>query len=419
MDMFKAPMRGLLVLGVFVTALVAAACGGSTTTSSTEPTADIQIYSQKDPGLEDLLKQQITEFQGLHKTITVKIVHYATEDLRTNFQTAAIAHAGPELVYGPNDNIGPWVTLKIIQPIDTVMGSDFVKQFAKNAVDAVSYKGHVYAAPDINGNHLMLLYNKKLVTGAPPTTTNDLIVQAKTLTDTSKNQFGIAFNENEAFWLMPWIGGFGGAVFDANTKPTLNTQAMIDALAFERSLKTSGVAPNTADYAKADSLFLTGNAAFLINGDWSLAAYKTALGNNLGIAPLPQVSKTGKWAAPYTAARGYSINSAASGDKLAAAKIFLQFISQASENVKVAPLGNIPANAAAANDPTVKNDPLLGASAAALVHGVPQPIVPEMRAIYDAIKTPLTDVMNGKQDPAAAAAAMQQDAVTRIAQLQQ
>ncbi len=417
--MLKGPMRGLLVLGLFAAALIASACGGSTNTSATEPTADIQIYSQKDPGLEDLLKQQITEFQGLHKTITVKIVHYETEQLRTNFQTAAIAHTGPELVYGPNDNIGPWVTLKIVQPIDTVMGSDFVKLFAKNATDAVSYKGHVYAAPDINGNHLMLLYNKKLVTGTPPATTDDLMTQAKTLTVTSKNQFGIVFNENEAFWLMPWLGGFGGGVFDSNTKPTLNTQAMQDALAFQRSLKTSGVAPNTADYAKADSLFQTGNAAFLINGDWSLAGYKATLGSNLGIAPLPQVSKTGKWAAPYTASRGYSINASASGDKLAAAKIFLQFISQASQNVKVAPLGNIPANAAAANDPSVKNDPILGASAAALVHGVPQPIVPEMRAIYDAIKTPLADVMNGKQDPAAAASAMQKDAETRIAQLQQ
>ena len=200
------------------------------------------------------------------------------------------------------------MTLKIIQPIDTVMGSDFVGQFAKNAIDAVSYKGHVYAAPDINGNHLMLLYNKKLVTGAPPATTDDLMTQAKSLTNTSKNQFGIVFNENEAFWLMPWLGGFGGAVFDSNTKPTLNTQAMIDALAFERSLKTSGRRPSTADYNKADSLFKSGNAAFLINGDWSLSGYKTQLGSNLGIAPLPQVSKTGTWAAPYTASRGYSIN---------------------------------------------------------------------------------------------------------------
>lgn len=417
--MLRSPKRGLLVLGVFAAALVASACGSSSSTAGAEPTADITIYDQKAQADENILQQQITEFEGLHKTITVKFVHYETEQLRTNFQTAAIAHAGPELVYGPNDNIGPWVTLKIIQPVDSVMGSDFIKQFASNAVGAVSYKGHVYAAPDVNGNHLMLLYNKKLVAGAPPANTDDLITQAKALTDKSKNQYGIVFNENEAYWLMPWLGGFGGAVFDASTKPTLNTQAMIDAMTFERSLKTSGVAPSTADYNKADSLFKSGNAAFIINGDWSLADYKKALGDNFGIAPLPMVSKTGKWAAPYTAARGYSINAAASGDKLAAAKIFLQFISQASEDVKVAALGDIPANAAAANDPTVKNDPILSASAAALVHGVPQPIVPEMRAVYDAILTPLADVMNGKTDPTTAAATIQADAVTRIAQLQQ
>jgi arabinogalactan oligomer / maltooligosaccharide transport system substrate-binding protein len=411
--------RSLMSMGLFAVVIVATACGGQSSSNNSEPTADIQIYSQKDPGLEDLLKTQITAFEGIHKTITVKIVHYETEQLRTNFQTAAIAHAGPELVYGPNDNIGPWVTLKILQPIDQVMGKDFVNEFSPNAIGAVSFKGHVYAAPDINGNHLMLLYNKKLVTGAAPQNTDQLISMAQGLTDKSKNQYGLAFNENEAYWLMPWLGGFGGAVFDSNTKPTLNSQAMIDALTFERSLKTMGIVPATADYAKADSMFTAGQAAFLINGDWSLSGYKKALGDNLGIAPLPQVSKTGQWAKPYTASRGYSINAAASGDKLKAAKLFLQFISQASENVKVAPLGNIPANASAAKDPTVLKDAILGASAAALVHGVAQPIVPEMRAIYDAIKTPLADVMNGKQDPAAAAAVMQKDAETRIAQLQQ
>ncbi|HET9782764.1 MAG TPA: extracellular solute-binding protein [Candidatus Dormibacteraeota bacterium] len=412
-------MAGAALFGLV--ALVIGACGGGggSSAGTADPTADIQIYSQKDPGLEDLLKQQITEFEALHKTITVKIVHYETEQLRTNFQTAAIAHTGPELVYGPNDNIGPWVTLKILQPIDKVLGADFLKEFSNNAVGAVSYKGHVYAVPDINGNHLMLLYNKKLVTGSAPTTTDQLISMATALTDKSKNQYGIAFNENEAYWLMPWLGGFGGAVFDANTKPTLNTQAMIDALTFERSLKTQGVAPATADYAKADSLFTAGQAAFLINGDWSLSGYKKALGDNLGIAPLPMVTKTGKWAAPYTASRGYSINAAATGDALRAAEMFLQFISQTNENLKVAALGNIPANAAAANDPSVKNDPILGASAAALVHGVPQPIVPEMRAVYDAIATPLADVMNGKTTPAAAAAVMESDAISRIAQLQQ
>src|SRR5690348_18462827 len=77
-------LRSLMSMGLFAVVIVATACGGGTSSSNnTEPTADIQIYSQKDPGLEDLLKTQITAFEGIHKTITVKIVHYETEQLRS------------------------------------------------------------------------------------------------------------------------------------------------------------------------------------------------------------------------------------------------------------------------------------------------------------------------------------------------
>ncbi len=87
--------------------------------------------------------------------------------------------------------------------------------------------------------------------------------------------------------------------------------------------------------------------------------------------------------------------------------------------MRIAQYGDIPAVTAAANGPAVKSDPILTASAVALTHGTPQPIVPQMRAIYDAIKTPLADVMSGKLDPAAAARQMQDDAVRRIQQRQQ
>jgi len=403
--------------------IIGMACGGSSTTTSSsgnqaDPTATIQVYSQKDPGLEGLLEQQISDFTRAHPTITVKVVHYETEQLRTNFQTAAITHGGPEIVYGPNDNIGPWVALKIIKPLDQVLGRRFFEPFQPAAVGASSYKGHMYAIPDVYGNHLMLLYNKRLVTKAP-TTTDELLSVARGLTDPVGGKFGLVFYENEAYWLMPWLGGFGGQVFDKSTRPTLDTAAMVNALKFEKSMKADGVANQPADYDEADSLFKAGQAAMIINGDWSLAEYKDTLSADFGVAPLPQVTATARWAAPYTATRGYSINAAASGDQLAAAKIFLRWISQVRENVRIAQYGDIPAVTAAANGPAVKSDPILTASAVALTHGTPQPIVPQMRAIYDAIKTPLADVMSGKLDPAAAARQMQDDAVRRIQQRQQ
>src|SRR4029077_17764848 len=48
---------------IVVTTIVLAACGGTTSTSGGDPTAAIQIYSQKDPGLQDLLRRQIADFE--------------------------------------------------------------------------------------------------------------------------------------------------------------------------------------------------------------------------------------------------------------------------------------------------------------------------------------------------------------------
>jgi arabinogalactan oligomer/maltooligosaccharide transport system substrate-binding protein len=419
--------KAIRVASIVLMAIVIAACDGAAPTVSGDPTAAIQIYSQKTVGLEDLLTRQIAEFQTLHRSITVKAVHYDNDQLRAQFQNAALTEGGPELVYGSNENLGPWVRSKVIQPVDTLMGASFFQQFADNAVGSVTYKGHVYAAPDINGNHLMLLYNKEIATDSalsqatgfiwPPNNTDDLVKSIDRFTDPSQNQYGLVFAEDDPLWLTPWIAGFGGSVLDSTSKPTLSTQPVIDALGFERSLKMHAAIPRTVNYDDADQMFRAGRVAFIIDGDWSLKRYSDRLGANLGIARLPLVRKSGKWAAPYTSALGYSVNAHASGDKLKAAKLFLQYISEASQNVKVAALGAIPANKAAIKDPLVANDPILGASSAALVHGIARPIVPEMGAILDAMRGPIADVMNNNEDAASAASAMQADAERRISAL--
>jgi arabinogalactan oligomer / maltooligosaccharide transport system substrate-binding protein len=397
--------------------ITVAACTSTGTTAPrsavlADPTATIQVFSQKDPRLDGLLRQQISEFTRAHPTITVNVTHYGTEELRERFQTEAVAHSGPDIVYGPNDNLGPWATLKIVQPLDQVLGDRFFAPFQPVAVAASRYRGHVYALPDVYGNHLMLLYDRRLLATAP-VTTDQLLSVARELTDPAAGRFGLVFDQSEPYWLMPWIGGFGGQVFDSRTRPTLDTAATVEALRFERSMMASGAASSTVGYDEADALFKSGQAAMIVNGDWSLAAYRDALGPELGIAPLPRIPATGRWAAPYTATRGYSINAAVAGDRLAAVKIFLGWIAQTSQNARIARYAEIPAVAAAAA-PALAGDPVLAASAAALAHGTPQPIVPQMRAIYDAITTPLAGVLSGKLAPEVAARQMQDGAVRAI-----
>ena len=82
---------------------------------------------------------------------------------------------------------------------------------------------------------------------------------------------GSSINLQEPYWLMPWLGGFGGWPLDERYNPTLDTQAMIDALQFARSLKNEHqVVPPEVDYDVAVDDFKQGLAAYLIDGQWSL-----------------------------------------------------------------------------------------------------------------------------------------------------
>ena len=128
------------------------------------------------------------------------------------------------------------------------------------------------------GNHLALVYNRKLVAN-PPTTTDELVKLAVASTvdtdgDGRTDHYGLVWNYTEPFFAIPFVTGFGGWVFrepEATPPvPDLNTPAMTAALGFIRDLRdVHKVAPANCDYELADSLFKTGRAAMIVNGDWS------------------------------------------------------------------------------------------------------------------------------------------------------
>ena len=61
-------------------------------------------------------------------------------------------------------------------------------------------------------------------------------------------------------------------------------------------------------------MFKSGNAAMIINGDWSWGDYRDKV--DFGIAPLPMVSSTGDFPTPLVSTKGYSINVHTTGEEL-------------------------------------------------------------------------------------------------------
>jgi arabinogalactan oligomer/maltooligosaccharide transport system substrate-binding protein len=162
-----------------------------------------------------------------------------------------------------------------------------------------------------------------------------------------------------------------------------------------------------------------GKAAMIINGDWSLGDYTTALGDNLGVAPVPTTNGN-----PYTemTAGKYFMVSNAVLDDAARQEAVTAFITyMTSPEVQKQWLDGfkrLPSNVEIAKDPSIVSDPILAGSMADLSVGRGQPAAPEMRCAFDAWRPSLEGVMAGTTTPADAAAAAQESADACVLTLQ-
>ncbi|MCB1183203.1 extracellular solute-binding protein [bacterium] len=382
------------------------------------------VWEQMDPGEQDFFDAHVAEFRQRHPEFAdfaIERVHYRVEDLQTQFQTAALAYGGPNLVYGPADKVGPYSIMGLLMPVEELLPQAEIDRFTPDALPVLA--GHVYGLPDQVGNHLTLVANLALVDSVA-VDTDTWLEQLRAATvdrdgDGKPDQYGLVFNLLEPFWLVPWLGGFGGWVMDDALAPTLDTPAMTGALQFLSDLKRERVVPLECDYPLADTIFKEGRAAYIINGPWSWQGYREA-GLDIALAPIPMVSATGLWPAPMTSAKCYSVNRYLDPATRECTAALLQWLTSAEVQTNLARgLGVMPADMAAARNPEIQADPAQVASRRQIEKGRLMPIVPEMRAIWDAMRPAYQSVMNGELAPADAAREMQQRAATMIERMRE
>ncbi len=425
------PLISILLVAAFALAACATPTAAPTAEATEAPMATeaatavpepvtINLWTKEgetDGGLQYV--QALTDaYTAAHPEVTFVVVNKEVETLREDFQTASLAGAAPELLWTVSDHLGPFTAADLIQPVDKLVD---LSKYVSSATKAVqSPDGQTWGVPISNGNHLMLIYNKSLMP-TPPANTDELISMGKDFMSKNAGKYALVFNQTEPFFFIPWLGGFKGQVFAADgVTPTLDTPEMTAALQFVYDLKyTDGLVPAESDYDGADTLFKEGNAAMIINGDWSLAGYKEALGENLGVAPIPQVSSTGTYPAPYTSGVFFMIPKGLEGAKLAAVVDFINFATdKANQLDMVTKLTRLPALSEALSDKLITDDPILSGSAAQMSYGTPMPTVVQMRCVWDSLKPEMQAVFANTEAAADAAKKSQDAAVACIAALQ-
>ncbi len=379
--------------------------------SGAKPGRTIVIWEQMDPEERLRFEANLAAFRQTHPGVEIQHTPYETEQLRTQFQTAVSGGGGPDLVFGPSDQVGPLSLLQTIQPLDQALPAGFFDRFVPNALDTLA--GHLWAAPDQVGNHLVLCFNRKLVPKAPETA-EEFVAVARKLS--RGGVYGFAMNVTEPYWLVPFLGGYGGWIMDAQARPTLDSPAMARALAFVKDLRDQRLMPLESDYQIAETLFKEGKAAMIVNGPWSWSAYRKA-GVDLGIAPIFRLPG-GRWAEPMVASKGYSISVNVPKEKMPLVTELVSFLTSPEAELRsVRELAILPSHRAAYRDSTLLQDPYLAVSLVAIGRGRRMPVVPEMRVIWDAMRPEMQNVMNGVKTPAQAAKDMQLNAVSQIANM--
>jgi maltose-binding protein MalE len=364
------------------------------------------------PDERAVLERQIKRYMVRHPGVEVQAVYKETETLRSGYVIASIASQGPELIHGPCDPIGIYEATKTIRPLEDCFTPEELSSFDSSGL--LYYEGHLYQVADKIGNHLALVYNKKYIT-TPPQTDEELISMGQAIQERYgyKNGrpvvYALAWNYTEPFFFIPFFTGFGGWVFAADGRtPTLNSPAMIEGLKFIKQLRdVYKIVPNESDYEIADALFKDGKAAMIINGDWSWAGYKQK-GLDIGVAILPKIVRTGLWCSPIASLKGYSINSNVRKEKLPLVLDVMKYLVSEECQIEIfRELNTAPTLKILYSHPEITSNEILTNSLLQIKHGKPMPVVPEMRAVWDAMRPGYQDVMGGARSPEDAAKLMQ------------
>lgn len=371
------------------------------------------VWEQEDAQVFPFIDSVFEAFKKLPGNADIKIIrnHYHVEDLRQQFLTASIAGSPPDLLMSPSDTAGIYSVAGFLLPVEDHFD---LSKYNKPVIEAISLDGHAWGVPMTNGNHLLLMYNKRFSPKAPETT-DELFRFCQTGVKAHKLDYCMAFNLAEPFWLMPWLGAFGGWPID-NKTPTLDTPAMRSAIGFVTDLiHKQKYVPLECDYNCMDSLFKEEKVAFIISGDWAISTYRDSLKANFGLAKIPKLSATGLWPSPMVSGRYFLLSSKLNGEKLELIKHFVEFYTNEENQIgQLKSLMRLPALTQAARSKAVENDPILKASMEQILVGKPMPMATEMRAAWDAMRPHLGKAVNNQETPAQAAAKMQAEAVMKI-----
>lgn len=334
---------------------------------------------------------------------TVKVTPYAPGDVKAELLLGAQSGLMPDVMLVPSDFLGLYQELRL-RPVDNGWNDAQTMPVAR----ATTIVGrNQWGVPVIQGNHLMLFYNKSLV-AEPAATWAELIKQKEAIE--AKGARLIGWNYGEMFWFAGFLGAFGGWPMDGD-QITLNTPAMVAALSYYKDLSGQGVIEASCDYDCAQKAFNDGKFGYAINGDWALADSRRELGDNFGVTTLPLIDERVMTPMSSTYVLAFPMVNDMP-EKLPVLKAFARFFQSAEQQHKIYQTAKLlPVNRTVFDQVMANADADTKVMLRQLEQTRPMPSSPAMAVAWQAMSKGFQRLMSGSS--AEDAAAVMQDLADR------
>lgn len=292
------------------------------------------------------LQQAVDRYTDIHPEVSVTVQEVPAEELGERFRSSASQGLGPDLLLGFSSQLPSFVAESIVSPVPESITTS--SEAIAPARASVEYLGQSYGLP-LAMNVVALAYNSELIDLAP--TTLDELYDA---VDSGQT---MAFDSSFAgsYW---GIEAMGEALFDTDGLMRPLGSGLVDWLDWLKRAQDLPQMIMSREAVELNDLFAAGDVAFYAVGPEALDGLSEALGDDLGVALLPD--GPGGAAGPIITTDAFLFNWASSRQQANIALELGQFLTnQEQSTIFLREAEIVPANRLVRVDPRIY--PLLAA----------------------------------------------------------
>ncbi len=324
--------------------------------------------------------------------LTIDVLQLPQETIYDQWEAGVAAISGPDILIAPNDRLPGLARDGLVLDLTDPLAGQ-LDGFSDTALTGMSVDGRLFGVPQSLAG--TVLYYDKTRIASPPQTTEALL--------TAQQSSQTVGNIVSAYYLYSFIPAFGGVIIDdSGTTACPQQDGIVAAFQYLVNLKNFGGFFDV-EIGRVDELFLDGTLAMIGNGSWELSHYEAALGDDLGVAPLPSGTAPAR---PLINGDGLYINPK-SRNVETALELVLKMTDMESAEIWANTASHIPAR-----NNIVLADPNLQMLAQALNTGQSVPDSPSFEFYWDIFDDAFSQVLKGTSDPvdvvAAACTALQE-----------